>query len=155
VLARFDEVLVNWDADLFTIVPGLEGRYRQRFGPMTVELTSAFKYFQTWPIRRSTDSLSFESDSKWWRNELDLDFRLPLHAFGRQFRTGVYAARSELWDGLEEAFRNDYLYDVGARFVIDLVGVIWKTEWLGIGGGYFWNNHVSGWTVGTDVRMKF
>lgn len=49
----------------------------------------------------------------------------------------------------------DYLYDVGARFVIDLVGVIWKTEWLGIGGGYFWNNHVSGWTVGTDVRMKF
>ena len=90
VLARADGTLVNWDADIFTIVPGLEGRYRQRFGQVTIELTSAFKYFQSWPIRRSTDALSFESDSKWWRNELDVDYRLPFYAFGRQFRTGAY-----------------------------------------------------------------
>ncbi len=87
MLARADGTFVNWDADIFTIVPGLEGRYRQRFGPVTVELTSAFKYFRSWPIRRSTEALSFESESKWWRNELDVDLRLPLYAFGRQFRT--------------------------------------------------------------------
>jgi hypothetical protein len=155
ILAQADGRLVNWDVDLFTIVPGLEGRYRRRFGPMTLELTSAFKYFQTWPIRRSTEALSFESDSKWWRNELDVDFRLPLYAFGRQFRTGAYVARSELWDGLETAFRSDYLYDVGGRFVIDLLGALWKVEWIGIGGGYFWNSSFSGWTVGADIRMKF
>jgi hypothetical protein len=89
VLARADGTLVNWDADIFTIVPGLEGRYRQRFAQVTIELTSAFKYFQSWPIRRSTEALSFESESKWWRNELDVDLRLPLYAFGRQFRTGA------------------------------------------------------------------
>jgi hypothetical protein len=155
VLARADGTLVNWDADIFTIVPGLEGRYRQPIGPVTIELTSAYKYFQGWPIRRSTQALSFESESHWWRNELDVDYRLPLYAFGRQFRTGVYFARSELWDGLENAFRSDYLYDVGGRFVIDLLGALWKVEWIGIGGGYFWNNVFSGWTVGVDIRMKF
>jgi hypothetical protein len=155
VLARADGTLVNWDADIFTIVPGLEGRYRQPIGPVTIELTSVFKYFRGWPIRRSTEALSFESESQSWRNELDVDVRLPLYAFGRQFRTGAYVARSELWDGLETAFRSDYLYDVGGRFVIDLLGALWKFEWIGLGGGYFWNDKFSGWTVGVDIRMKF
>jgi hypothetical protein len=52
-------------------------------------------------------------------------------------QTGAYVARSELWDGLETAFRSDYLYDVGGRFVIDLLGALWKFEWIGLGGGYF------------------
>ncbi len=155
VLNQFDGILVNWDADLITLVPGIEGRYRQRFGSFTIELTSVFKYFETKQIRRSTDALSFEGDAQWWRNELDVDYRLPLYAFGRQFRTGVYFARSELWGGLEEAFKSDYLYDTGARFVVDLLGVLWKVEWLGIGGGYFWGENFSGWTIGGDVRMKF
>ena len=155
VLARADGTLVNWDADIFTIVPGLEGRYRQRFGPVTIELTSAFKYFHSWPIRRSTEALSFESESKWWRNELDVDYRLPFYAFGRQFRTGAYFARSELFDGLQNAFGNDHMYDVGGRIVLDLLGALWKVEWLGIGAGYFWNDRFSGWSVGADIRMKF
>ena len=155
VLARADGTLVNWDADIFTIVPGLEGRYRQRFGPVTIELTSAFKYFHSWPIRRSTEALSFESESQWWRNELDVDYRLPFYAFGRQFRTGAYFARSELFGGLQNAFGNDHMYDVGGRIVLDLLGVLWKVEWLGIGAGYFWNDRFSGWSIGADIRMKF
>jgi hypothetical protein len=155
VLDQFDEVLVNWDADLITLVPAIEGRYRQRFGSFTVELTSVFKYFETKRIRSSTDALSFEDNAQWWRNEIDVDYRLPLYAFGRQFRTGVYFARSELWGGLEDGLKSDYLYDTGARFVVDLLGVLWKVEWLGIGGGYFWGENFSGWTIGADIRMKF
>ncbi len=30
------------------------------------------------------------------------------------------------------------MYDVGGRFVMDLLGVLWKVEWLGLGAGYFW-----------------
>jgi len=155
VLDQFDEILVNWDADLITLVPAIEGRYRQRFGSFTIELTSVFKHFETLQIRSSTEALSFEAAAHWWRNELDVDYRLPLYAFGRQFRTGVYFARSELFGGLETALRSDYLYDTGARFVIDLLGVLWKVEWLGIGGGYFWGEHFSGWSIGADIRMKF
>ena len=106
LLAQFDGILVNWDADVITLVPSVEGRYRQRFGPMTVELTSLYRYFETQPIRRSTEALSFESHSQWWRNRLDVDFRLPLYVFGRQFRTGASFARAELFDGLEQSLRD-------------------------------------------------
>jgi hypothetical protein len=155
IVARFDEVLVNWDADLISLVPGIEARYQQPIGPVTIELTSRYKYFETLRIRRSTEALSFEDNAGWWRNELDVDVRLPLYAFGRQFRTGVYFARSELYGGLADGLRSDYLYDAGARFVVDLLGALWKVEWLGIGGGYFWGEDFSGWTIGADIRMKF
>ena len=155
VLAAVDGRLVNWDADLITLVPAIEGRYRQPIGPVTIELTSLYKYFDTRPLRRSTDALSFESTSQWWRNELDVDLRLPLYAFGRQLRTGATFARSELFGGIANSLKTDYLYDVGGRFVVDLVGVIWKVEWLGIGASYFWGEHFSGWSVGADIRLKF
>jgi hypothetical protein len=155
VLSAFDGTLVNWDADLITLVPAIEGRYRQPLGPVTIEITSLYKYFDTRPIHRSTEVLSFESHSQWWRNELDVDLRLPLYVFGRQLRTGVYFARSELMDGLEQSFRSDHLYDTGARFVVDLVGALWKVEWIGLGGSYFWSDNFSGWSIGIDIRLKF
>ena len=148
LLAQFDGILVNWDADVITLVPSVEGRYRQRFGPMTVELTSLYRYFETQPIRRSTEALSFVSHSQWWRNRLDVDFRLPLYVFGRQFRTGASFARAELFDGLEQSLQTDHIYDTGARFVVDLLGVLWGVEWIGVGGSYFWSDHFSGWSVG-------
>ena len=155
LLAQFDGILVNWDADVITLVPSVEGRYRQRFGPMTVELTSLYRYFETQPIRRSTEALSFVSHSQWWRNRLDVDFRLPLYAFGRQFRTGASFARAELFDGLEQSLQTDHIYDTGARFVVDLLGVLWGVEWIGVGGSYFWSDHFSGWSVGVDIRVRF
>lgn len=39
--------------------------------------------------------------------------------------------------------------------MVDLLGAVWKVEWLGIGGSYFWGENFSGWTVGADIRMKF
>ena len=156
VLARFNGTLVNWDADTYTLVPGIEGRFRQPLGPIVLlELTSMFKYFDTRPIQRSTQALSFESQSQWWRNEVDVDFRLPLWVFERQLRTGVTFARSELYEGLRETFHSDHIYDVGGRLVVDLLGALWKVEWLGIGGAYLWGEDFSGWTIGADIRLKF
>ena len=92
--------LVNWSADTITLVPGIEARYRHRFGPLQLTVKSLFKYFNTQPIERSTTALSFESSSEWWLNEVDLEWRMPLHLWGRQLRTGAYFSRSELigWD---------------------------------------------------------
>ena len=39
--------------------------------------------------------------------------------------------------------------------MVDLLGALWKVEWLVIGGSYFWGESFSGWTVGADVRLKF
>jgi hypothetical protein len=118
-------------------------------------LTSVYKYFRTEPLSRSTTALSFESESHWWRNELDTEVKLPLHVFGRQLRVGGHVARSELSGGLETSLKTDYLYDTGARLVVDLVGLLWKLEYLGIGASYFFSDNFSGWSYGAEVAFKF
>jgi hypothetical protein len=155
VKQRLGGTLVDWNADTFTLVPGVEGRYRQAFGPAQLTLTSVYKYFRTDPISRSTTALSFESESHWWRNELDTEVKLPLHVFGRQLRVGGYVARSELSGGLETSLKTDHLYDAGGRLVVDLVGLLWKLEYLGIGASYFFSDSFSGWSYGVEVSFKF
>ena len=95
---------------------------------------------------------SFESER---RNELDTEVKLPLHVFGRQLRAGGYVARSELSGGLEASLRTHYLYDTGGRLVVDLVGLLWKPEYLGIGASYFLSANFSGWSYGAEVSFKF
>src|SRR5262249_10914264 len=70
-------------AQTITAVPGLELRYRRFFGSIIqLTLKSAFKYFHTEPIERSTIALSFESTSQWWLNEIDVEWRVPLDLWG-------------------------------------------------------------------------
>ena len=147
--------ILNWSADTYTLVPGIELRYRQLFGSIQLTLKSAYKYFHTEPIERSTDALSFESSSQWWFNEIDVEWRMPLYLWGRQLRTGAYFARSEVSGGLEESFKTDHFYQAGGRFVMDVQGLFWKLEYVGIGGGYFWAENFSGWTIGAEIAFAF
>ena len=102
--------IVNWSADTFTVVPGIEARYRHLFGGIIqLTLRSLFKYFHTEPISRSTTALSFESTSQWWLNEIDVEWRMPVYLWGRQLRTGAYINRSELYGGLETTLKTEPL----------------------------------------------
>ena len=156
-LAGSDAVndLVNWSADTFTLVPGIELRYRRLFGTIQLTLKSAFKYFHTEPIERSTSALSFESTSQWWFNEVDVEWRMPLYLWGRQLRTGGYFARSDVFGGLEDSFGTNYFYQSGGRLVMDVQGLLWKLEYVGIGAGYFWSDRFSGWTIGAEISFAF
>jgi hypothetical protein len=75
--------------------------------------------------------------------------------FGRQLRVGGHVARAELSGGLETSLKTDYLYDTGGRVVVDLVGLLWKLEYLGIGATYFFSDNFSGWSYGVEVAFKF
>ena len=147
--------VINWSADTFTLVPGLELRYRRLFGSVQLTLKSLFKYFHTEPIERSTTALSFESSSQWWFNEVDVEWRMPVYLWGRQLRTGAYFARSDLFGGLEDSFGTSYFYQAGGRFVMDVQGLFWKLETVGIGGGYLWSDRFSGWTIGAEISFAF
>ena len=147
--------IINWSADTFTLVPGLELRYRRLFGSVQLTLKSMFKYFHTEPIERSTTALSFESTSQWWFNEVDVEWRMPVYLWERQLRTGVYFARSDLFGGLEDSFGTPYFYQAGGRLVMDVTGLFWKLETLGIGAGYFWSDNFSGWTIGAEISFAF
>jgi Solitary outer membrane autotransporter beta-barrel domain len=147
--------IVNWSADTFTLVPGIEVRYRRLFGLIQLTLKSMFKYFHTEPIERSTTALSFESSSEWWFNEVDVEWRMPLYLWGRQLRTGAYISRSDLFGGLEDSFNTGHFYQAGGRFVIDVQGLLWKLEYVGVGAGYFWSETFSGWTIGAEISFAF
>ena len=67
-----DGRLVNWHTHTLTFIPSLELRYRRPFGPVTITLTSAYTYFATTPIARSTEAYSFTSDSQVWSNRVEL-----------------------------------------------------------------------------------
>jgi len=54
-------------------------------------------------------------------------------------------------DGLNE----DHVCTVHGRFVMDLLGKVWKLRWLGLGTSCFWADDFDGWSVGADVRFKF
>jgi len=41
------------------------------------------------------------------------------------------------------------------RLVMDLLGKLWKVQWLGLGGTYFRGENFDGWAFGADVRFKF
>ena len=80
--------IVNWSADTFTVVPGIEARYRHLFGGIIqLTLRTLSQYFHTEPISRSTTALSFESLSQWWLNEIDVEWRMPVYLWGRQSST--------------------------------------------------------------------
>jgi hypothetical protein len=147
--------IVNWSADTLTLVPGIELRYRHLFGTVQLTLKSLFKYFHTEPIERSTTALSFESTSQWWFNEVDVEWRMPVYLWGRQLRTGAYFARSDLFGGLEDSFGSSYFYQTGGRLVMDVQGLLWKLEYIGLGAGYFWSDKFSGWTIGAEVSFAF
>jgi hypothetical protein len=148
--------VINWSADTFTLVPGVELRYRHLFGGIIqLTLKSLFKYYHTEPISRSTTALSFESTSQWWFNEVDVEWRMPVYLWGRQLRTGTYVSRSDVFGGLETSFGTDHLYQAGGRLVMDVQKLLWKLEYIGIGAGYFWSDTFSGWTLGAEVSFTF
>jgi hypothetical protein len=148
--------VINWSADTYTLVPGIEARYRHLFGNI-IQLTvkSLFKYFHTEPISRSTTALSFESTSQWWLNEIDVEWRMPVYLWGRQLRTGAYFNRSELYGGLETTLHTDHFYNAGGRVVVDVQGLLWHLEYIGLGAGYFWADKFSGWTLGAEISFAF
>jgi hypothetical protein len=63
--------------------------------------------------------------------------------------------RSDLFGGLEDALGTDHLYQAGGRFVMDVQGLFWKLEYVGVGAGYFGSDNFPGWTVGAETRFAF
>ena len=141
--------ILNWSADTYTLVPGIELRYRQLFGPIQLTLKSAYKYFHTEPIERSTDALSFESSSQWWFNEIDVEWRMPLYLWGRQLRTGAYFARRRSPGGSRSPSEGPL--QPGRRPIRDgrsgpllAAGVRWHRRRLLLGRELLWLDHRRG-----------
>jgi hypothetical protein len=155
VAQAVDGHLVNWHAHTLTLVPSLQLRYRQAFGPLTVDFTSTYAYFTTVPIARSTEAYSFTSDSQVWGNRLELEVVTPWAIAGWPLVVGGFGNRADLGGGLRDSLKTDHVYSVGGHVALDPRGRLWKLTRIGVAGSYFWSDAFTGWTLGVDWSVEF
>jgi hypothetical protein len=146
---------VNWDVHTISFVPSMEVRYRRTFGRWTPMVVSGFAYFKTQPIYRSTDDLSFRSESMVWANRIELDFLTNLKLFSCPVHLGADISRTDLYDGLRTAMNTSYYYQTRGSVTLDVLNKVWKADVLGVSGGYFWCGAFEGYSIGLEASLKF
>lgn len=146
---------VNWNVNTISFVPAFDVQYQKAFGRWTPKVTSDFAYYDTLPITRSTDALSFRSDSMVWANRLGLDYLTPWQTFDCPMHFGSDLARTDFYQGLRGALGTDHFYQVSARVTWDVLDRLWKFKSVGFSGGYFWCPAFSGYSFGLEASFKF
>jgi len=146
---------VNWNVNTYSLAPAFEFRYKKTFGRWTPQFTSTCAYFNTRPITRSTDSLSFESQSDAWANKIDLDYLTRWKLLNTPMHFGGDIARTDLYQGLRNALGTSYYYQTDGRITFDILGRIWKVNTVGVSGGYFWCGAFHGYSVGLEGSLQF
>jgi hypothetical protein len=146
---------VNWNVQTISLMPSFELRYNKTFGRWMPKFTSAFAYYNTQPITRSTDALSFRSDSKIWANKFDLDYLTAWKVFDCPMHFGGDIGRTDLYQGLKGALGTDHYYQTDGRVTLDTLGRLWKVKYVGLSGGYFWCGAFSGYSIGLEGSVKF
>jgi hypothetical protein len=150
-----DGRFVNWEVYTVSFVPSFELRYQRQWDRWKPTFTSGFAYFSTLPLSRSTDSLSFRSESMTLANKMDLDYTTPWSVLDRRMHFGGDLSRTDLFSGLRGALGTDHYYQTDARITFDVLGKIWALKSVGVTGGYFWCDAFNGFTVGLDVSLSF
>jgi hypothetical protein len=75
--------------------------------------------------------------------------------FGHELRTGGYLERTQLYGDLKEGLNTSYINEVHGRLVLDFLNQLWLTQWIGIGGSYYWGQNFVGWSAGVDFMLVF
>jgi hypothetical protein len=143
--------LVDWHAQTISITPSCELRYLVKPDPWQFTLYSTYSYYQTWPIERSTDALSFRSNSAAWVNGLDVDYRTNRYLFDCPIHVGGRFSRTDLYGGLRQSLATNDFYQIGIRFTLDVHGKIPLLERFGFGAAYVWGAGFHGYTVGIEL----
>ncbi len=154
-LVAADGRYVNWTTQTISLKPSFDLQYKKTFGRWTPKVSSGFAYFNTMPITRSTDALSFRSSSMVWVNKLDLDYLTPWGLLDCPMHFGTDFSRTDLYQGLRGALGTDYYYQTDGRVTWDLKGRVWKMNSIGLSGGYFWCDSFNGYSIGLEFSAGF
>ena len=146
---------VDWQMDTWSVQPSLELNYDFQWQRITFEFGSRYNFFHTESFNSSSSVVGVCGDSHTWENKLDVDVPLGWKLFDRELHTGGFFSRTELFGNAAEGLNENHIYTVNGRFVMDLLGKVWKVRWLGVGYSYFWGDHFGGWSAGLDMRFKF
>jgi len=146
---------VNWQVHTLSLVPSFELQFKKTYGRWLPKFTSDFAYYNTRPVYRSTDALSFRSASMLWANKFDLDYVTPWKVLECPVHIGGDISRTDLYEGLQAALDTDHYYQTDGRVTLDVLGRVWKVDTFGLTAGYFWCSAFSGFSVGIECSLKF
>ena len=146
---------VDWRIDTWSVAPSFEAQYEWPWERVAFEFSSRYTFFHTEDFRSSSAVVGVNGDSHVWENKFDVDVPLGWKLFGRELRTGGFFARTELFGGAADGLNENHVYTVNGRFVMDLLGKVWKVRWLGFGASYLFGDRFDGWTAGVDLRFQF
>jgi hypothetical protein len=147
--------LIDWTVDTWTVRPAVDFQYKYTWNRTIFTLSSDPTYFYTESFSSSSANVNVSGNSITWQNKLDVDVPLGVELWGHELRSGGYFSRTELYNGINDGLRSDYLYEGHGRVVLDFLGELWKVQWIGIGASYFWGNNFDGWSIGADVAFRF
>ncbi|HEY4417868.1 MAG TPA: Solitary outer membrane autotransporter beta-barrel domain, partial [Verrucomicrobiae bacterium] len=150
-----DGRFVNWQTWTISFVPSIELRYKKTFGRWTPEITTGYADFNTIPMSRSTDALTFRSYSMVLANKADLDYLTDWNLFKCPVHLGGDFSRTDLFGGLKQSMNTGHYYQTDVRVMFDTAGKLWKVASVGIGAGYFWSGAFNGYSIGLEGSLKF
>ena len=153
--AQYDEELVNWHADTWTVRPAANVQYVYTWHRTIFTLSSDYTYFHTESFDSSSSLIKINGDSEVWEPKIDVDVPLGKMLWGHELRTGGYFGREQFFDNLKSGVGTDHLYEIHGRVVLDFLGQLWKVQWIGLGYSYMWGGPISGYSVGADIAFRF
>lgn len=147
-------ILVDYQVDTWSVAPALDFRYTWHWSRSTFLFSSRYGFFHTESFNSSSPLVTLAGDSHTWENKIDVDVPVGLKTFGREWHTGGFFSRTELFGNAAAGLNSSQAYTANARFVLDFEGKFLKVRWLGLGVSYVWGTDFSGWTTGVDLSFK-
>ncbi len=147
--------LVNWDADTWTFITGVDFQYLIAWNRTIITLESNPVYYHTESFQSSNPHLQVNGSSETWANIIDVDIPVGVELFGHELRTGGYYRWTGLYDGISNGLHESNLNEIHGRVVLDFLNQLWKVQWIGVGASYVWGGNLTGWSVGADVVFRF
>jgi hypothetical protein len=141
--------------DTWTLVPSLDIKYTFNLKRTLFEFYSRYNFFRTEDFSSSSPDLKVNGNSQTWENKFNVDVPLGIMFLNREIHTGGFIAATGLYGDASKGLNENHIYTVNGRLVLDMLGKIWKTRWIGVGASYFWGDNFSGWAAGADLRLQF
>jgi hypothetical protein len=155
-LAKAQQVgLIDWSTDTWTVRPSVNFQYEYTWVRTIIKLTSDVTYYHTGSLKSSNANIDVGGDSEVVSNKLDIDVPLGRMLFGHELRTGGYFERTNLYGNVRDGLNTDHMNEVHGRLVLDYLNQLWLTQWIGIGGSYYWGENFTGWSFGVDWYLVF
>jgi hypothetical protein len=155
-LAQATELgLISSRVDTWTLRPAINVQYIVHWNRIIVTASADTTYFHTQDFASSNPNVTVHGDSETVAGTLDVDVPLGVELHGYELRSGGYFAHTELSGDIKKGLNIDSTNELHGRIVLDMLDQVWRLQWIGIGGSYFWGPSFEGWTIDADVAFRF